>query len=361
MSICHIIPESEWNHKASGELPQQEGNEKTATPLPPFVSAYELCNAPDTEYPEPEVIIEGLLARGDLAQISAGSKSYKSWLAIQTGVCVANGIPLLGRNTTKAKVLILNCELKAVSLRRRIKTISNRLNVGLHDLFVWNLRNVSFGPGLLDVMRERIMQEGIGLVIIDPLYSLLSMVEGENVENSNPAMTKLLGIVREACEEAGAAALIVHHHAKGDSTLKSNLDRGAGAGALGRFPDLVMSLVPHQSSGAYVVEVDLRDFPPVDAFVVRWERNLMVMDDDMDPAMKKIAKPANQKGEPEDIKRFLTEKPITPAELEQRFAQAFNCCQKTAERKVKQARSLGFCQVNRHGVFISKQEVQDRF
>jgi hypothetical protein len=242
-----------------------------------------------------------------------------------------------------------------------LKAIAGRLGVGMDNLLLWNLRNVTFGHGFLDVLALRIKAAGVGLVVLDPLYALLALSDTENSENSNPAMTALLGSVRLACEKAGAAALIVHHFAKGDSTQKSNLDRGAGAGALGRFPDAIMSLVPHQSAGAYIVESDFRDFPPAEPFVVRWEKFLMVPDAGLDPSQKRVPPPANQKGRPEDICRFLTDKPTPREEVEQKVAKAFDCCPRTAQRKVQRAIELGFCMANRHGIFLKKTEEQTRF
>ena len=328
-----------------------------------MISAEELCSkAREDDFKNAPVIIEGMLAQGDLSLITAGSKSFKSWLALQIAITTANGIPFLGRQTLPTKTLVLNFELKPSSIRNRLKGIARRLNCGLGNLHVWNLRNRAITPAFLALLTRTIKDQGFGLVILDPLYSLYGVVQDANVENSNPAMTELLSTIRTACEEAGAAVIIVHHHAKGDSAGKASIDRASGAGALGRFPDFVMSLVPHQSPNAYVVEIDFRDFPPCDSFVIRRENSIMVIDQDLDPASKKAKPPANQKVVPEDVLPFLLEsKAIDRAKLEKSIAEKKGVHRKTAERAVDKALELKICLANRHGIYIPKNEVQTRF
>jgi RecA-family ATPase len=189
----------------------------------------------------------------------------------------------------------LNFELKTPSIKNRLFAIAHRLKCKQKNLITLNLRNETITPEFFSFLSRLIKEKGFGLVILDPLYSMYGMSKCENVENSNPAMTELLSTIRAACEAVGAAVIVVHHHAKGDSSLKASIDRASGAGALGRFPDSVLSLVRHESPDAYIVEIDFRDFPPCDPFVIRRENSIMVIDEDLDPASKKTTKPANTK------------------------------------------------------------------
>jgi hypothetical protein len=208
-----------------------------------LIAADELCDEKNAEaYKDPPTIIEGMLAQGDLALITAGSKSFKSWLALQIALCTANGIPFLDRKTTQTKTLVLNFELKPQSIMKRLCSIALNLQCGHKNLYIWNLRNKPITPAFLARLTEKIKEAGFKLIILDPLYSMYGVVDDPNVENSNPAMTALLSTIRAACEDAGAAVIIVHHHSKGDSSAKASIDRASGAGALGRFPDSVMSL-----------------------------------------------------------------------------------------------------------------------
>jgi hypothetical protein len=329
-----------------------------------LIAAEELCDDKNAEaYKDSPVIIEGMLAQGDLSLITAGSKSFKSWLALQIALCTSNGIPFLNQQTMPTKTLVLNFELKPPSIKNRLRSIACRLKCGQKNLYTWNLRNRPITPAFLELLTRTIREQGFGLVILDPLYSMYGVVESDNVENSNPAMTELLSTIRAACEEVGAAVIIVHHHAKGDSSTKASIDRASGAGALGRFPDFVMSLVRHESPNAYVVEIDFRDFPPCDPFVIRRENSIMVLDQDLDPSSKKTAKPANTKVTPEEVLGFLPEegKAIDRATLKNLICSKKFVVPKTAERAIDRALELKICNANRHGIYLPKQEVQTRF
>jgi len=329
-----------------------------------LIAAEELCDDKNAEvFKDSPAIIEGMLAQGDLSLITAGSKSFKSWLALQIALCTANGIPFLGRPTLATKTLVLNFELKPPSIKNRLRAIANRLKCGQKNLYTWNLRNKPITPAFLEHLTRTIREQGFGLVILDPLYSMYGVVDCDNVENSNPAMTELLSTIRAACEQAGSAVIIIHHHAKGDSATKASIDRASGAGALGRFPDFVMSLVRHESPNAYVVEIDFRDFPPCVPFVIRRENSIMILDEDLDPASKKTTKPANTKMTPEEVLAFLPEdgKAIDRATLKNRIASSKFVVPKTADRQIDRALELKICKANGHGIYRQKQEVQTRF
>jgi hypothetical protein len=329
-----------------------------------LIAAEELCDDKNAEvFKDSPAIIEGMLAQGDLSLITAGSKSFKSWLALQIALCTANGIPFLGRPTLATKTLVLNFELKPPSIKNRLRSIAHRLKCGQKNLYAWNLRNKAITPAFLDHLTRTIREQSFGLVILDPLYSMYGVSECDNVENSNPKMTELLSTIRAACEQVGAAVIIVHHHAKGDSSTKASIDRASGAGALGRFPDSVLSLIRHEAPNAYVVEIDFRDFPPCDPFVIRREFSIMVLDTDLDPSSKKTAKPANTKITPEDVLAFLPEegKAIDRATLKNRIASGKAVVPKTAERAIDRALELKLCSANKHGIYLPKKEVQTRF
>jgi RecA-family ATPase len=330
-----------------------------------LIAAEDLCDDKNADvFKDAPVIIEGMLAQGDLSLITAGSKSFKSWLALQIALCTANGIPFLGRQTAATKTLVLNFELKPPSIKNRLRAIAHSLNCGQKNLVTLNLRNRHITPAFLQYLTRTIKERGFGLVILDPLYSMYGVVESDNVENSNPAMTELLSTIRAACEQVGAAVIIVHHHAKGDSSTKASIDRASGAGALGRFPDFVMSLVRHEHPNAYVVEIDFRDFPPCSPFVIRRENSIMVLDHDLDPSSKKKAKlPANTKMSPEEVLGFLPRdgKTIDRATLKDRIAIAKFVVPKTADRHIDRALELKLCKANRYGIYLPQEEVQTRF
>ena len=84
-------------------------------------------------------------------------------------------------------------------------------------------------------------------------------------------------------QKTGAAIVVAHHFAKGDSTAKSAMDRMSGAGAWIRDPDSIMVLTPHEEPDCYTVTSILRNLPQLPEFVVAWEFPLMRIASDLNP------------------------------------------------------------------------------
>jgi hypothetical protein len=248
-------------------------------------------NSENTNYPDlingkdflskeiiaPPPIIEGLLRSKELAVLSGESKSNKSWASLQLGVSVSNGLKFWEMSTNPNRVLLVNTELQEATLNNRIKKINSEIekctNIKpkMDDFWIWNLRNIKIGNCFFKELYNRCEDNGIGLVILDPLYPLL----GDRDENSNGQMAELLSEVRGYCEAAGAAVWITHHFAKGNSATKKAIDRGSGAGAISRFADSVISLSRHVRDSQFVLESSLRSFGPMSPLVLRWEYPLL--------------------------------------------------------------------------------------
>ena len=84
-------------------------------------------------------------------------------------------------------------------------------------------------------------------------------------------------------QKTGAAIVVAHHFAKGDSTAKNAMDRMSGAGAWVRDPDTVMVLTPHEEPDCFTVSSVLRNLPQLPEFVVGWDFPLMKVASDLNP------------------------------------------------------------------------------
>lgn len=239
-------------------------------------------------------LIHGLLRSGEMAILSGESKSNKSWAALQTAVCVANGIPVIGCETEQARVMVVNTELQEATLHFRLGEVRRKLEeetgrtLDVSGVSLWNLRNAKIGPAFFSELSRVCSSVAAGLVILDPLYPLL----GDRDENSNGEMAALLGEVRSYCETAGAAALITHHFAKGNSAAKAALDRGSGAGALSRFADSVLTISRHAKEDHFVLESYLRSFAPKPAVSLKWEFPILREAPSENPGALKGGRPA---------------------------------------------------------------------
>jgi hypothetical protein len=84
-------------------------------------------------------------------------------------------------------------------------------------------------------------------------------------------------------QKTGAAVVVAHHFAKGDSTAKNAMDRMSGAGAWARDPDSIVVLTPHEEPDCFTVTSILRNLPQVPEFVLAWDYPLMRLASDLNP------------------------------------------------------------------------------
>jgi hypothetical protein len=123
----------------------------------------------------------------------------------------------------------------------------------------------------------------IDVIAIDPSYKLLGIAD----ENSATDITALLNMVDTVATTTGAAVVLAGHFAKGNASAKETIDRISGSGVFARDPDSLVVFTKHEEEGAFVVEMILRNLPPVKPFVVKWQYPLFVREGSLDPARLK--------------------------------------------------------------------------
>jgi AAA domain-containing protein/DnaB helicase-like protein len=250
--------------------------------LPSIQDAAALIEKPITL---PDDVVVGVLHRGGKMVAGGASKSYKTWFLIDTAVSVATGTDWLDRFSTKqGRVLYINLEIQSPFFANRIKTICDERQIKLEPgmLKVWPLRgHVMDLPRLL----RQIPSGKYVLIIIDPIYKLL----GDRDENKAGDIASLLNEIEKLAVATGAAVAFGAHYSKGNQALKESIDRIGGSGVFARDPDSILNFTKHEESDCFTVEATLRNHPPIDPFVVRWEYPLFVVDELLDPARLKQA------------------------------------------------------------------------
>jgi hypothetical protein len=224
--------------------------------------------------------------------VSGPSKSRKTFSALDVGIAIASGEKWLGRKTTKANVLYLNLELRAFGSTERVtKICSARGQPVPNGLKIWNLRGETVTLEALTIQLPILLAEfNCTVVCIDPHYKVSSVSGME--ENSNDSQGRLLTLMEGVCFKAGAALIITHHFAKGNAAEKNAIDRASGGGVFARWGDVMMTFTPHERDDCMVVEMALRDFAPVEPFVVRWIYPRWIREERYDPAnLKRAGRP----------------------------------------------------------------------
>lgn len=259
--------------------------------------------------PTPLQVIDGVLHKGSKLCFGGPSKAFKSWTLIDLCLALSTGKDWLDIPTAKGKALYLNFELQDFAIHKRLLAIADdrRCNIP-ENLHLWNLRG--FGrplSKLLPELKKQIQGEGYSLIVPDPIYKTL---EGRN-ENDAGDIGELCGEIEAVAVETGAAVAFGAHFAKGNASNKESIDRVSGSGVWARDPDAIITASKHEQDGAFTVDMTLRNFPPHEPFVIRWEYPRMVRDTTLDPA--RLKQPKNGRV-PEhsvvDILEHLT-KPMT--------------------------------------------------
>ena len=234
------------------------------------------------ELPELEQVVEGVLHRGSKLSFGGGSKAFKTWQLLNLGVSVATGTPWLKFDVTRGKVLYVNFEIQKQPMQKRLRRMLEATqSVANPDFVIWNLRGkATHHRVILPKIRNAITGKDFSLVILDPIYKLYG--EGTE-ENSTGDIAELMNSIEDLAVVTGAAVAFGAHFSKGNQAGKEAIDRVSGSGVFARDPDTLITLTPHSEKDAFTFEAILRNFAPVNPFVVRWEFPLMKPCEDLDP------------------------------------------------------------------------------
>lgn len=267
------------------DLPYEERKAKAAPS--PTMARYEFPRIVSaktfmaTDIPEPPQVIHDVLHRGGKGLYGGPSKTFKSWTLEDLCIAVSTGEDWLGFQTAQGPALYMNFELQPFAIQHRLKVIAADRGCEIPDaLHLWNLRgHVKPLSVLLPELLRQIRNEGYHLIIPDPIYKTL----GGRDENSAGDIGELCSELDAVAVETGAAIVWGAHFAKGNASSKEHMDRVSGSGVWERDPDAVMTATRHEDDGAFTLEMTLRNMPPVDPFVIRWDYPRMRRDDVADP------------------------------------------------------------------------------
>jgi AAA domain len=236
-----------------------------------------------------EPVIDGLLRRGETANIISVSKVGKSWLAIMLALSIARGRKFLDTYECKSgRVLYIDNELHAPTIAHRFQTVANAMQIPASqyrlEIDVLSLRGRLRDINGIGELLEPIAAGDYLLIISDAFYR--TVPKGVS-ENDNSAIMGIYNLIDSLTSRLNCGWLNVHHSSKGSQSDKSVVDVGAGAGSQSRAADLHAILRPHEDDGCSVLEAVTRSFPPVEPLALRWNFPLWSPDDSIDPGKLK--------------------------------------------------------------------------
>ena len=240
--------------------------------LPGMCNLWEQSQNPPELSPE---LISGVLREGCKMIITGDSKAGKTCLSQNLTVCLAEGIPWLGKfQCQKGKVLYINLEVEEASLYQRFRSMYQALGLkmnksGCSNIVTWNLRGKAEAINKLTpkIIRRCRNTGPYKAIVIDPLYKVQL---GD--ENSAESIISFCNAMDKIAHETGAAVIYDHHHPKGNAKEKV-IDRGAGSGVFARDADAIVdisNLSPGNDAADVVAELmDQGEKPMEMSFVLR--------------------------------------------------------------------------------------------
>lgn len=183
----------------------QEANE------PQFISLQELFDMPEEKI---DWLVDGLLIAGGFSLLVAKPKVGKSTLARNLALMIAQGLPFFDRSTKQGTVVYMAPEEKQSEVKRHFRTMGA---TGQDPILLFPTTI----PSLAEIHRLAALKKP-KLIIIDPLFRLARIHDGNDYAEVYRALEPLVGLARET----GAHLLCVHHAGKfdrdgGDSILGS--------------------------------------------------------------------------------------------------------------------------------------------
>ena len=302
-------------------------------------------------HPKPPELIAGLLHQGCKMILGGTSKSNKSWCLLDMAMSVASGQDWWGRRCIKSPVIYINLELQPWAIDERLALLCHARPECKFDpkmLGIWNLRGKSADMSVLRPrLEKKLAGHPFGLIIIDPAYKVL----GDRDENANGEIASLMNEFEELAQSTGAAIVIAHHFAKGDSTAKSAMDRMSGAGVWIRDPDAIMVLTPHEEPDCFTVSSILRNLPHQPEFVVSLDFPLMRVASDLNPAALRRPQSKNKVcTDKEFLDAIITDEGKTFGRIVADAKEILTASRNTAARALKRLETAGLVR-NQGGLY----------
>ena len=180
-------------------------------------NALTLAQLYDTSDDDIEWCVDGLLPRGGTSIFSARPKAGKTVTTRVLGMAKATGRPCLGREVAQGSVLVCAFEEIKAAVAQHYRAMGATPDLPLHfhigppppDPLLW-----------LEAEVERIKP---ALVIVDPLFPLIAVEDGNNYAEVGRALAPVIALARSS----GAHIMAVHHNRKsggdvaGDEVLGS--------------------------------------------------------------------------------------------------------------------------------------------
>lgn len=204
---------------------------------------------------EPDWLLRGVYARGDVVLITGLSGLGKTHLAMEMCFAHATHGEVLGHVAERAHVIVVDPEMRPDGLARRARGVSDHYRATNEDLSNIKYLFTRVAPrGLGDIGNMLAASDHRPDVLILDSISVIAAMDDLD-ENSNPDVTRFLIRLKELAKRYDCAVIAMHHPPKNAGMAYANagtLIRGAEAWRSN--PDNVFELLPlkvEEGTGAW--------------------------------------------------------------------------------------------------------------
>ena len=188
-----------------------------------------------------EFVIDEILTKNGFIEITGQPKGGKSFFSMNLAISLALGEDFIRfKIPKKMKVVYVNTEMTGKTARKRFRKIlkQKNKNCNMYEVFVESLkgRKERDFDKFVEYMDSTYSNEGIDVVVIDPIYKLL------DDENDNSLLKKFLDALDDLRNKNDWSFILVHHKGKSASNIQDVAFRGCGGTIIGRDADTIIDL-----------------------------------------------------------------------------------------------------------------------
>ena len=206
------------------------------------------------------------------------------------------------------------------------------------DFDVWTLRGYAADLTLIRPMIEKQIEgKGYQAIILDPNYMLM----GDRDENSAGDMSTLMNEFEYLATRHNLSIILSHHFSKGNKSGSEAIDRFSGSGVFARNPDSLVVLTAHEEDErTFTCDITLRNFPPLDSFVLQWSYPMFKANYALNP--DKLKRQNTHKSIEDDrLLREMGSKEWVANNLVKTMAEKFEVSDRTVYRHIKRLTNAG--------------------
>lgn len=237
--------------------------------------------------PKRKFVVAGMIPDGEVTLLTGAGGVGKTLLAQQIGTAVSQGLPVLGRETIKSKVMLFLCEDSEDELQLRQRDICRSMNLDLSQLSndmriasrkfmdnllaVWDRNNgVMKRTAVWHALRDDVVAFGAKLIVVDTIADTFG---GNEIDRSHVRQF-VQACLGKLAQDAGGAVLALGHPSKAGQAIGGDGTSGSTAWHASVRSRLYLTHAAKDKTGPYrrLENMKANYGAGGDVFMVRWLR-----------------------------------------------------------------------------------------